>query len=60
MTNGHKNSISYAYQDWCRFHGFEYVPKRFKREEKLPFIPRDNELDQLISGSRARGELEPT
>ena len=51
MTNGHKNSILYAYQDWCKFNGFEYNPKKFKRVKKLPYIPTEKEIDQLISGT---------
>ena len=50
MTNGHKNSILYAFQDWCKFNGFDYVPKKFKRVKKLPYIPTEKEIDQLISG----------
>jgi integrase len=50
LSNGHKNSVSYAYQDWCKMNGFDYTPKLFKREEKLPYVPRENEIDQLISG----------
>ena len=51
MTNGHKNFILYAYQDWCKFNGFVYVPKKFKRVKKLPYIPTVKEIDQLISGT---------
>jgi hypothetical protein len=42
MTNGHKNSIGFAYQDWCRWKGFEYTPIRFKRNDKLPYIPHES------------------
>ena len=48
MTNGHKNSILFAYADWCRLKGFSYSPKKYKREEKLPYIPTEEELDALI------------
>jgi integrase len=51
MTNGHKNSIGFAYQDWCRWNGFEYTPIRFKRNDKLPYIPSEADLDQLIAGN---------
>jgi integrase len=54
MTNGLKESVGYAYQDWCKFNGFDYCPKRFKREEKLPHIPKESEIDQLISGCGGR------
>jgi len=51
MTNGHKNCIGFAYQDWCRWNGFEYTPVKFKRENKLPYIPSEVDLDQLIAGN---------
>jgi integrase len=54
MSNGHKNTICYAYHDWCSMNGFDYSPKLFKREEKLPYIPREAQLDQLISGCGGR------
>ena len=34
LSNGHKNTIVYAYQDWCRMNGFEYAPKLFRREAR--------------------------
>ena len=54
MTNGHKNSILFAYADWCRLKGFKYTPQKYKREEKLPYIPTEAELDALISGCGGR------
>jgi integrase len=54
MTNGHKNIVLYAYQDWCKFNGFEHIPKKFKRVKKLPYIPPEKEIDQLIAGTRRK------
>jgi integrase len=51
MTNGHKNSIGFAYQDWCMWNGFEYTPLRFKRNDKLPYVPSESDIDQLIAGN---------
>ena len=52
-----KNNISYAYRDWCRWKGFDYEIEKFKEEHsnpraqsKLPYIPTERELDQLIAG----------
>ena len=46
-----KNNLSYAYRDWCRWKGFEYVIEFYKEEEsKLPYIPTEREIDQLIAG----------
>ncbi|MFA9495823.1 MAG: hypothetical protein ACERKS_07875, partial [Candidatus Bathyarchaeota archaeon] len=56
ITNGHRNNLQYAYMDWCTSQGFEYKPRRFKREERLPYVPTEAELDILISecGGRVR------
>jgi integrase/recombinase XerD len=46
-----KNNCGYAYMDWCRWKGFEYKFERFREENaKLPYIPLEKELDQLIAG----------
>ena len=46
-----KNNISYAYRDWCRWKGFDYEVEKFKEGPlKLPYIPSENEIDQLIAG----------
>jgi hypothetical protein len=50
MTNGHKESVSYVYKDWCKFKGFDCTPRRFKMEEKLPQVPKESDIDKLISG----------
>lgn len=52
LSNGRKNLYGQAYRDWCNWKGFDYQPKRFRKEEKLPYIPTENEIDQLI-GARA-------
>ena len=50
LSNGRKNLYGQAYRDWCNWKGFDYKPKRYKRVEKLPYIPTENEIDQLIGG----------
>ncbi len=50
LSNGRKNLYGQAYRDWCNWKGFDYKPKRFKTVEKLPYIPTENEIDQLIGG----------
>jgi hypothetical protein len=50
LSNGRKNLYGQAYRDWCNWKGFDYQPKHFKRIEKLPYIPTENEIDQLIGG----------
>ena len=46
-----KNNIAYAYRDWCRWKGFDYEHTYIKEAyPKLPYIPTERELDQLIAG----------
>ena len=49
-TNGHKEHVSLAYRNWCESKGFEYEPRKYKRQVKLTYIPAENEIDQLIGG----------
>ena len=49
--NKRKNNVGYAYRDWCIWKGFQVQMDYFKEEESvLPYIPREAEIDQLISG----------
>jgi hypothetical protein len=50
LSNGRKNLYGQAYRDWCNWKGFDYKPKQYRKEEKLPYIPTENEIDQLIGG----------
>jgi hypothetical protein len=38
-----------AYALYAKQHGFTFVPPRYRRVEKLPFIPLESEIDQLIA-----------
>ena len=50
-VNRRKNLLSYAYRDWCRWKGYDYEVAKFKEgTAKLPYIPSESELDQLIAG----------
>jgi len=48
--NGYKNRVVYAYADWLHFHGFEYEPKPYYVSSKLPYVPLEKDIDQLIGG----------
>jgi integrase len=55
--NAYKNRVLYAYQDWLRFHGFEYKFKPYYVNSKLPYVPLEKDIDQLIygfAGSKAK------
>jgi len=38
-----------AYAIYAKQHGFTFAPPRYRRVEKLPFIPLDSEVEQLIA-----------
>jgi len=48
-SNGRKNNVLYAYQDWCKYKGFTFKFEKYVKTRKLPFIPTEQQLDQLIS-----------
>jgi len=48
--NRRKNNAVYAYRDWCRWKGFDYVFEKYREKlSPLLFIPSEKELDQLIA-----------
>lgn len=49
-TNGRKEHVSLAYYNWCEWKGFDYKRKKYPRQLKLPYIPTEKEIDQLIGG----------
>ena len=50
LHGGRKEISAQAYSDWCRSKGFEYKKKKYTRQRKLPYIPTEKDLDQLIGG----------
>jgi integrase len=50
LSNGRKQIVQQAYADWCRSKGFDYETKNYPRQRKLPYIPTEKEIDQLIGG----------
>jgi integrase len=53
-SNKYKELLEYAYKDWAAFQGFEYQVRHYPKEEHLPYIPSERELDQLIAGLNPR------
>jgi integrase len=47
-ADGTKEMACGAYALYANQHGFTFVPPRYRRVEKLPFIPLDSEVEQLI------------
>jgi integrase len=48
-TKLRKNLALYVYQDWCSFKGFSFKFQKYPEERKLPYIPTEQQIDQLIS-----------
>ena len=49
-TNGYKNNVFNAYADWCKYKGFGYSTRKYTKEKRLPYIPSESDIDQLIAG----------
>ncbi len=52
--NGRKGNAVDAYSGFLRMRGKTWQPPKYKRIRKLPFIPTENEIDQLIAGCGSR------
>ncbi|MBS7616181.1 site-specific integrase [Candidatus Bathyarchaeota archaeon] len=48
-SNGRKANIVKAYTLWLEMHGLTWVPPQYQLASKLPFIPLEKELDDLIA-----------
>ncbi|MDI6847764.1 MAG: tyrosine-type recombinase/integrase [Candidatus Bathyarchaeia archaeon] len=46
----YKNQIASVYNSFVKFINLQFEPPVFKSAEKLPFIPTEKEIDQLIAG----------
>jgi len=52
--NGRKGNAVDAYSCFLRMMNMTWQPPKYKRIRKLPFIPTENEIDQLIAGCGER------
>ena len=51
-SNGHKNIAMYAYDEYCKMKGIQWTPATiYPKNETLPFIPTEKEIDALINGT---------
>jgi len=53
-ADGTKEMACGAYALYAKQHGFTFAPPRYRRIEKLPFIPLDSEVEQLIGSMGLR------
>jgi len=50
LAEGRKEALTVRLARFYKYQGVTWSPPRYKRIEKLPFIPLESEVDQLISG----------
>jgi len=53
-SEGRKENAVNAYSNLLRMIGGKWDPPRYRRVEKLPWIPTEQDVDQLIAGCSAR------
>jgi integrase len=51
---GRKDNAVNTYNNFIIMHGLQWNPPKYKRIHKLPFIPTETEIDQLIAGCGQR------
>lgn len=49
--DGYKMLMTYAYENFLKMEGLSWERPRYRQEQTLPFIPTEEELDQLIVGA---------
>jgi len=50
-NNGHKILAVYTYDEYAKMKGIQWTKPQYKREEALPFVPTEREIDALINGT---------
>ncbi len=50
-SNGHKIIACYAYNDYTKMRGILWEVPYYKKNETLPFVPTEKEIDALIAGT---------
>ncbi|MDH5389828.1 MAG: site-specific integrase, partial [Candidatus Bathyarchaeota archaeon] len=53
-SNGYKQSVAYAYDNYVKTNGLHWTLPHFRVEDKLPKIPTEEKINQIIV--RARGK----
>ncbi|OLB71480.1 hypothetical protein AUI06_03740 [archaeon 13_2_20CM_2_52_21] len=51
MSEARKENLVCVYGSLCKLNNIPFSPPRYQRVERLPFIPQENEIDQLIAGT---------
>ena len=51
VSEARKENLVCVYGSLCKLNNIPFSPPRYQRVEHLPFIPQENEIDQLIAGT---------
>lgn len=54
VSQNSKALIVATYTSFLKFHNRSWIPPKYKRQDKIPFIPQESEIDSLISGCSRR------
>ena len=49
-SNGHKQLVVFAYDGFLEMKGIKWQPPFYDKNQRLPFIPTEKEVDALIAG----------
>jgi integrase len=52
--NSSKNNVAQIYTYFLRYLGKTWTPPKYTKEERLPFIPTEEEIDSLISAGQPK------
>jgi integrase len=50
-SSGHKILAVYTYNEYTKMKGIQWTIPQYKRNETLPFVPTEKEIDTLINGT---------
>jgi integrase len=50
-SNGHKILAVYTYNEYAKMKNIHWTIPQYQREETLPFVPTEKEIDALINGT---------
>ncbi len=51
VSEARKENLVCVYGSFCKLNNTPFTPPRYQRVERLPYIPQETEIDQLIAGT---------
>jgi len=49
ISDGTKKKLAQIYDRFCRQHNLKWEKPRYRRVQRLPYIPQESDIDQLIN-----------